>query len=101
MKIIKSIPEACCKNGEDYWAGSDHNYFLVLDGASGLHKDIIRKEGIYKDNTDAQWFVQRFANLIKSYVDTVVPVKELVTRCISELKSEYTSLIADSAYIFL
>ena len=98
MKIIKSIPEACCKNGEDYWAGSYHNYFLVLDGASGLHKDIIHKEGIYKDNTDAQWFVQRFANLIKSYVDTVVPVKELVTRCISELKSEYTSLIADSAY---
>lgn len=98
MKVIKSIPKSCGINGEDYWAASDHNYFLLLDGASGLHKDIICKDGIYKGNTDAQWFVQRFADLVKHYMDTVAPVKELVKKCISELKNEYRSLLADTAY---
>lgn len=95
MKVIRSIPGNCGKNGEDYLAYSNYNYLLVLDGASGLHKDIIQKEGIYKNETDAQWFVRRFAELIGSYMDTFVPAKELVKKCIIELKKDYERLRID------
>ncbi len=97
MKVIRSIPGNCGKNGEDYLAYSNYNYLLVLDGASGLHKDIIHKEGIYKNETDAQWFVRRFAELISSYLDTVIPAKELVKKCIIEMKNEYERLRIDSS----
>lgn len=96
MRIIKSIPKSCGKNGEDYWAASDHNYFLLLDGASYLYRNIISEDENSKGNTNAQWFVKRFADLIRRYMDTVVPAKELVKKCIRELKNEYASLIADT-----
>ena len=97
MKVIRSIPGNCGKNGEDYLSYSNNNYLLVLDGASGLHKDIIKKEGTYTNETDAQWFVRRFAELIRNNMDTVVPAKEIVKRCIIEIKNDYERLRIDSS----
>lgn len=96
MRVVQSITNAGLKWNEDFASYQDDNYVLLLDGATGLEKDIIRKEESCK--TDAVWFVRRFAYYVEQYMDSSIEVKELVKKCISQVKNDYEGLVKEERF---
>lgn len=74
------------EENEDLIAFSNYNYMLLMDGSTGLGKQFC-PEGNYRSSS--QWFVNRFAQLVELYLDSYVDLKDLVKRCVRELREEY------------
>lgn len=74
------------EENEDLIAFSNYNYMLLMDGSTGLGKQF-RLPGNYFSSS--QWFVNRFAQLVELYLDSYVDLKDLVKRCVRELRCEY------------
>ena len=76
---------------EDIIEYSNYNYVLVLDGATGLENKNVSDCGTY--SSMAQWFVKRFARLIKENIDSVISTEDLVTQCIRTIREEYCEMV--------
>jgi hypothetical protein len=84
------------KWNEDFVVYHDYNYALILDGATGLEKDILNKDEL--SQTDAIWFVRRFAYYVEQYIDSSIEVKELVKKCINKVKKDYEELVKEDRF---
>lgn len=95
MHVIKKISDAGSNRNEDFILYRDNHFALLLDGATGLKKDIIKKETA-ENQSDAAWFVQRFSFYIEKFSNIGTGAKELVTRCIGEVKKDYEAAVEEA-----
>lgn len=77
---------------EDWVAFSNHHYALLLDGSTGLGKQVVPQSDLY--HSTAQWFVHRFAQLVEERIVSPVPLKELVGACMEILQGEYEQALS-------
>jgi hypothetical protein len=95
MKVKKEICMPGKVNNEDCFIYNNDSYILVLDGSTGLCDNRIIPGAQDAWSTDAQWFVQTFSSLVKWHMDNFIPIKDLVSECITELTAMYHRLVPD------
>lgn len=78
------VEEKLCKAGKRYnedYIDYSKNYAFVLDGATGLEKNIISRK------SDARWYVRKFSKYLKKYIINN-DLKDAVTKALKDINKE-------------
>jgi len=91
LEILEQITSAGKKNkvNEDIII-IENNYYLILDGATGLGK-----QNIPNCQSDAQWFVEQFKKYFKKNISKFEIIEKIIFNTLKNIEDLYLEIVSD------